>query len=239
MGGFKAATTLLVVAILIGTPPPSLPHRLPTPSPVASPHPHIAPSDVGLLLARGASAAYAATAGAGSDSTGAGTSATTTTSGRGAIARKGVPVYAERRGSDASGTTTGASETTTGGRSAASESWVTSAPTGRPAARETVPAEVRVGSVMLLGSLTQPRSVSFDFARCVSAPEIASGGATDALVWWDVFSDRTVCNAVQLFASPDCSGTAAAKHLFNGYMSPPDCSGAPAAKYPFMPYGMR
>ncbi|CAI5490533.1 unnamed protein product, partial [Closterium sp. Naga37s-1] len=151
----------------------------------------------------------------GSDSTGATTGASKMTD-RGAsetwvTSSKGVPVYAERHGSDSTGATTGASET-----------WVPSAATSRPAARETVPAEVRVGSVVLLGSLAQPRSVSFDSARCVSVPEVGgatNGSAVDALVWWDVFSERTICNAVQLFASPDCSGTAAAKHLLEGYMS--------------------
>ncbi|CAI5953961.1 unnamed protein product [Closterium sp. NIES-65] len=61
---------------------------------------------------------------------------------------------------------------------------------------------------------------------CAPVPDIAgasgglASGAVDAPVWWDVFSDRTVCNAVQLFASPDCSGAAVAKYPFAGYMSP-------------------
>ncbi|CAI5514169.1 unnamed protein product, partial [Closterium sp. Naga37s-1] len=108
---------------------------------------------------------------------------------------------------------------------------------------------VRMGTVMLLGSLAQPRKVRFEFERCVSVgtvmpevasasdvgvaenspkshqhsvPEVASasgggGGAVDALLLWDVFLgdalfQRTVCDAVQLFASPDCSGAAAAEY---------------------------
>ncbi|CAI5460734.1 unnamed protein product [Closterium sp. Yama58-4] len=105
---------------------------------------------------------------------------------------------------------------------------------------------VRMGTVMLLGSLAQPRSVRFDFERCVLVPKAVhvhqvanvdggggavdalegtvsggagggGGGEVDALVWWDVFLgdpffDRTVCDAVQLFASPDCSGAAVAKY---------------------------
>ncbi|CAI7733989.1 unnamed protein product [Closterium sp. NIES-53] len=113
------------------------------------------------------------------------------------------------------------------------------------AATDLVRLYVRMGTVMLLGSLEQPRSVRFDFERCVSVPEAASasggsgaggggvggssggasgGGAVDALVWWDVFLgdvffDRTVCDAVQLFASPDCSGAAAAKYQNTGYQN--------------------
>ncbi|CAI5963682.1 unnamed protein product [Closterium sp. NIES-64] len=91
---------------------------------------------------------------------------------------------------------------------------------------------VRMDTMMLLGSLAQPRKVRFEFERCVSVgkvmPEVASasgggasggggGCAVDALLLWDVFLgdahfERTVCSAVQLFASPDCSGTAAAKY---------------------------
>ncbi|CAI7918652.1 unnamed protein product, partial [Closterium sp. NIES-54] len=118
-------------------------------------------------------------------------------------------------GSGDSADTTGASKPTiaTGIRGAASVARAGSA------ARDTVNAELRVGSVVLAGSLAQPRSVSFDLGRCEPVPE-TSGGAVDALVWWDVFSDRTVCNAVQLFASPDCSGAPAAKYPFTGYMTP-------------------
>ncbi|CAI5998554.1 unnamed protein product [Closterium sp. NIES-64] len=65
------------------------------------------------------------------------------------------------------------------------------------AASDVVPAEVRVGTVVLAGSLAQPEPVYFDQNRCVTAPEIA-GGKADVLVWWDVFSERTMCNAVQL-----------------------------------------
>ncbi|CAI7796317.1 unnamed protein product [Closterium sp. NIES-54] len=44
------------------------------------------------------------------------------------------------------------------------------------------------------------------------------GGAGDVVVWWDVFGggDRTVCNAVQLFASPDFSGAVAASFKYTG-----------------------
>ncbi|CAI5953963.1 unnamed protein product [Closterium sp. NIES-65] len=94
------------------------------------------------------------------------------------------------------------------------------------AATDVVRLYVRMGTVMLLGSLAQPRKVRFEFERCVSVgtvmPEVASasgggGGAVDALLLWDVFLgdalfERTVCDAVQLFASPDCSGTAAAEY---------------------------
>ncbi|CAI5999283.1 unnamed protein product [Closterium sp. NIES-64] len=103
---------------------------------------------------------------------------------------------------------------------------------------------VRMDTVMLLGSLAQPRKVRFEFERCVSVgtvmPENASasgggasgggGGAVDALLLWDVFLgdahfERTVCDAVQLFASPDCSGTAAAEYQ-NTLFASADCSGA-------------
>ncbi|CAI5957783.1 unnamed protein product [Closterium sp. NIES-64] len=93
------------------------------------------------------------------------------------------------------------------------------------AASDVVPAEVRVGTVVLVGSLAQPEPVYFDYNRCVPAPEIAKGassgggGMADVLVWWDVFSERTMCNAVQLFASPDCSGAPAAKYQNTAYMS--------------------
>ncbi|CAI7874894.1 unnamed protein product [Closterium sp. NIES-54] len=231
MGGFKAAAALLVVAILIAS---EVGVSLGAPAAKGT----TAGGGIDSAgITRGASEATTIgrrllsrlTGGRGrsatgvpvyaerrdSDSTGATTGASKMTD-RGAsetwvTSAKGVPVYAERHGSDSTGATTGASET-----------WVPSAATSRPAARETVPAEVRVGSVVLLGSLAQPRSVSFDSARCVSVPEVGgttNGSAVDALVWWDVFSERTICNAVQLFASPDCSGTAAAKHLLEGYMS--------------------
>ncbi|CAI6007374.1 unnamed protein product [Closterium sp. NIES-65] len=59
------------------------------------------------------------------------------------------------------------------------------------AASDVVPAEVRVGTVVLAGSLAQPEPVYFDQNRCVTAPEIA-GGKADVLVWWDVFSERTI-----------------------------------------------
>ncbi|CAI7781729.1 unnamed protein product [Closterium sp. NIES-53] len=233
MGGFKAAAALLVVAILIAS---EVGVSLGAPAAKGT----TAGGGIDSAgITRGASEATTIgrrllsrlTGGRGrsatgvpvyaerrdSDSTGATTGASKMTD-RGAsetwvTSAKGVPVYAERHGSDSTGATTGASET-----------WVPSAATSRPAARETVPAEVRVGSVVLLGSLAQPRSVSFDSARCVSVPEVGgttNGSAVDALVWWDVFSERTICNAVQLFASPDCSGTAAAKHLLEGYMSAP------------------
>ncbi|CAI5967076.1 unnamed protein product [Closterium sp. NIES-64] len=106
------------------------------------------------------------------------------------------------------------------------------------AAKEVVPAKLRVGTVVLVGSLAQPNYVDFDWARCVPVPQGASasidggasggasargvrgasGGAGDAVVWWDVFGggDRTVCNAVQLFASPDCSGAVAASFKYTG-----------------------
>ncbi|CAI5953982.1 unnamed protein product [Closterium sp. NIES-65] len=114
------------------------------------------------------------------------------------------------------------------------------------AAKEVVPAKVRVGTVVLVGSLAQPNYVDFDWARCVSVPQGASasidggasggagagvvrrsgaggssgggGGAGDAVVWWDVFGggDRTVCNAVQLFVSPNCSGAVAANFKYTG-----------------------
>ncbi|CAI5486312.1 unnamed protein product [Closterium sp. Naga37s-1] len=93
------------------------------------------------------------------------------------------------------------------------------------AASDVVPAEVRVGTVVLVGSLAQPEPVYFDYNRCVPVPEIAKGassnggGMADVLVWWDVFSERTMCNAVQLFASPDCSGAPAAKYQNTRYMS--------------------
>ncbi|CAI5509227.1 unnamed protein product [Closterium sp. Naga37s-1] len=93
------------------------------------------------------------------------------------------------------------------------------------AASDVVPAEVRVGTVVLVGSLAQPEPIYFDYNRCVPVPEIAKGarsggsGMADVLVWWDVFSERTMCNAVQLFASPDCSGAPAAKYQNTAYMS--------------------
>ncbi|CAI5953969.1 unnamed protein product [Closterium sp. NIES-65] len=93
------------------------------------------------------------------------------------------------------------------------------------AASDVVPAEVRVGTVVLVGSLAQPEPVYFDYNRCVPVPEIAKGassgggGMADVLVWWDVFSERTMCNAVQLFASPDCSGAPTAKYQNTWYMS--------------------
>ncbi|CAI6007382.1 unnamed protein product, partial [Closterium sp. NIES-65] len=99
------------------------------------------------------------------------------------------------------------------------------------AATDLVRRYVRMGTVMLLGSLAQPRKVRFEFERCVSVgtvmPDVASAsgggasgsgeGAVDALLLWDVFLgdalfERTVCDAVQLFASPDCSGSAAAEY---------------------------
>ncbi|CAI6007375.1 unnamed protein product [Closterium sp. NIES-65] len=223
MGCFKAAAALLVVAILIGTLLPSL---------AASPLPRDIREKCMLvrsfqnaqrvrwecrwehLPSKGRLLAAAST-----PLVSRGVRARRLTGGRGRSAT-GVPVYAERRGSDSAGASTGAGEmtdrgvreTTTRGPSAASET----------AANETVPAEVRVGSVVLLGSLAQPSSVSFDSARCMSVPEVGgttNGSAVDALVWWDVFSNRPVCNAVQLFESPDCSGTAAEEHLYNLYMS--------------------
>ncbi|CAI5458048.1 unnamed protein product [Closterium sp. Yama58-4] len=131
------------------------------------------------------------------------------------------------------------------------------------AAAQVVPAKLRVGTVVLVGSLAQPNYADFDWARCLPVPQGASasidggasgggagagggaggagarggsggarrdgaggsgaggsggGGAGDAVVWWDVFGggDRTVCNAVQLFASPDCSGAAAASFKYTG-----------------------
>ncbi|CAI5514170.1 unnamed protein product, partial [Closterium sp. Naga37s-1] len=90
------------------------------------------------------------------------------------------------------------------------------------AANDVVRAELRVGTVVLAGSLAQPNPIYFDQDRCVPAPEIAGargGGMADVLVWWDVFSERTTCNAVQLFASPDCSGAPAAKYQNTAYMS--------------------
>ncbi|CAI5939528.1 unnamed protein product [Closterium sp. NIES-64] len=105
------------------------------------------------------------------------------------------------------------------------------APMGANAAAPTdvVRRYVRMDTVMLLGSLAQPRKARSEFERCVSVgtvmPENASasgggasgggGGAVDALLLWDVFLgdahfERTVCDAVQLFASPDCSAVSSA-----------------------------
>ncbi|CAI5490531.1 unnamed protein product [Closterium sp. Naga37s-1] len=92
------------------------------------------------------------------------------------------------------------------------------------ASRLVVPAELRLGTVVLGGSLVKPKPIYFHRNRCVFTPEIArgarsSGGKADVLVWWDVFGDHTTCDAVQLFASPDCSGTPAAKYQNTAYMS--------------------
>ncbi|GJP31287.1 hypothetical protein CLOM_g3325 [Closterium sp. NIES-68] len=84
-----------------------------------------------------------------------------------------------------------------------------------------VDAELPVGTVVLLGSLTQPTAIYFDWARCMSLPESAGGsGVADALVWWNVFSEwRTVCDAVHFFPSRDCTGEPADKQTFTGFMS--------------------
>ncbi|CAI6005044.1 unnamed protein product [Closterium sp. NIES-64] len=92
-----------------------------------------------------------------------------------------------------------------------------------PAASVVVPAELRVGTVVVGGSLVKPKPIYF-FDRCMIIPEIAlvasGGGKADLLVWWDVFGDYTTCDAVQLFASFDCSGTPAAEYQNTAYMSP-------------------
>ncbi|CAI7781740.1 unnamed protein product [Closterium sp. NIES-53] len=115
------------------------------------------------------------------------------------------------------------------GHSKAAAAWIVAAillamGANAAASRLVVPAELRLGTVVLGGSLVKPKPIYFHRNRCVFTPEIArgarsSGGKADVLVWWDVFGDHTTCDAVQLFASPDCSGTPAAKYQNTAYMS--------------------